>query len=123
MVLRVLPMQTFALCLLIASCTPVVWHPNERTGLKSSGKLISVPLNPERPREGSFDLYYFVMKPDDGKLGEKTVLFCSGGPGELVQPDDANTFVQFLKSNGYNIVYFHLRGSGFSQIPQSIKYD
>lgn len=104
-----------------------VWSPSERSGLTPIGdsieKLLSVPLNPHDHQEGFFDLYYFVHTPLDGR-GSKTVLFCSGGPGEIVRTADrANTYVDFLFSNGYNVVYFHLRGSGISQIASSNEYD
>jgi len=107
-----------------------VWHPAERTGLgrvenfnAAIEKLISVPLNPNNPEDGSFDLHYFVQTPKEG-MGLKTVLFCFGGPGELARPSANDpTFADPLQQSGYNIVYFDLRGSGFSQIPASNQFD
>ena len=50
--------------------------------------------------------------------GNNTVLFCSGGPGQIVRPASLETtYADFLVDNGYNVVHFHLRGCGFSQIP------
>ena len=125
---NVVPLLT--LCMVLGSCRPLaVWNSNERTGLTPPGndyveRSISAPLDPRRLGEGSFDLYYFVRKPSDGKLGDKTVLFSAGGPGEVVQRGkEEETLSHFLSRNGYNVVYFHLRGSGFSQIPQSNVYD
>ena len=148
MVWRALLRHMFAFFIFIASCAPLehqspsaplgrqflsasaIWNPNERTGLKPVKgqpyieKLISVSLDPKKPEEGSFDLYYFVRIPAEGKLGRKTVLFCAGGPGEIVQRGtEGESFANFLSQKGYNVVYFHLRGTGFSQVPQSNKFD
>jgi pimeloyl-ACP methyl ester carboxylesterase len=104
----------------------VIWEAAERVGLGDSGgyiqKLISVPLNPKKKSDGNFDLYYFSPLPEERKLPEKTVLFCAGGPGRVVKPDDSLWF-QSLSANGYRIVFFHLRGSGLSQIPESNEKD
>jgi len=118
------------ICVFITSCSHTTWRTDERAALRQPldveyiERLISVPLDPETPAGRTFDLYYFVSKPTNGRLGEKTILFCSGGPGQIVHPDTAtNTFADFLRNNGYTVVYFHLRGSGFSQVPGSTKYD
>jgi hypothetical protein len=103
------------------------WEANERSGLRPApqGDIIEnflrVPLNRRNPKAGYFDLYYFVRPPKEG-LARKTVLFCAGGPGEIVRPVD-QTFADFLSGNEYNIVCFHLRGSGFSQIPPTNRFD
>jgi pimeloyl-ACP methyl ester carboxylesterase len=102
------------------------WNTEERAGLGNTAgyiqKLISAPLRKER-EEGNFDLYYFI--PDFGnktKELNKTLLFCSGGPGRVLKPHDHIWFKQ-LSLHGYKIVYFHLRGSGFSQLPESNSFD
>jgi pimeloyl-ACP methyl ester carboxylesterase len=117
-----------------------VWNLDECTGeLRSTGigvglvRLIPVPLNPDRERDGIFYLYYFVRMPDDPdspngsrkKRAEKTVLFCGGGPGDKIMPDDGEWWLDSLrnKSNGFNVVYFNLRGTGLSQIPPSSDFD
>lgn len=105
------------------------WEPPERAGLGESleyiQRLIRVPLNHDIEKEGEFDLYYFIHKPV-GPLqdGLKTVLFCAGGPGQIVRPRDEN-LLMFLRveNTAYQIVHFHLRGSGFSQIPPSNDFD
>jgi pimeloyl-ACP methyl ester carboxylesterase len=106
-----------------------LWVPNERAGLGSGGdfsgftqKLISVPLSLNNPQLGNFDLHYFVKAPENGP-GLKTVLFCAGGPGQLARPGTGKTFADFFQESGYNVVYFDLRGSGFSQIPPLNTYD
>jgi pimeloyl-ACP methyl ester carboxylesterase len=104
------------------------WETKERTGLGKAGeyieRLISVPLNPDKESDGYFDLYYFIHKPPGVGGAIKTVLFCAGGPGEIVRPGDEN-FVKFLidQNTAYQVVHFHLRGSGFSQIPPSNRFD
>jgi pimeloyl-ACP methyl ester carboxylesterase len=104
---------------------PQVWDARDRSGLGADGdvieKLVSVPLDPEKPKDDHFDLYYFVRTPRNG-LADKTVLFCSGGPGEIVRTSD-ETIADFLTEVEYNVVYFHLRGSGFSQIPPVNLFD
>lgn len=121
------------IAMFLTSCAlqrPQVWEARERL---ASGrtidttleKLIPVPLDRSKPSLGNFDLYYFVRMPGNGKA-QKTVLFCAGGPGQIVwgpfvKVDD--TFAEFLTQNGYNVVYFHQRGLGFSQIPASNRYD
>jgi pimeloyl-ACP methyl ester carboxylesterase len=87
--------------------------------------LIPVPLDRNEPSLGNFELYYFVRMPSNGKA-QKTVLFCAGGPGQIVWGPFVNagdTFAEFLTQNNYNVVYFHQRGLGFSQIPASNRYD
>ncbi len=125
------------ICLLVvSSCAtwPGLWTTEER-GAQIKGAFfspnaidlieasISVPLNPYNPLDGRFDLYYFVHKASIGN-SRKTVLFVVGGPGDFVMPSTTNsTFVNFLALNEYNVVFFHLRGAGFSQIPPQSQYD
>ena len=109
---------------------PKVWNITERAGLRNGGnfsnvseRLISVPLDPANLGAGNFDLHYFVKTPMNGRAS-KTVLFCVGGPGELARPSESNkTIVDFFQSVGYDVVYFDLRGSGFSQIPSPNSFD
>jgi pimeloyl-ACP methyl ester carboxylesterase len=104
-----------------------IWDVGERSGLApiqdSLEYLVSVPIDPIKDEYGEhFDLYYFVHTPEVRTL--KAVLFCAGGPGQIVRPfDRSKTYVDFLAKNGYNVVFFHLRGTGFSQLPPVTKYD
>ena len=123
------------ICLLVvSSCAirPGSWTAEERAAqIKSSLSLsddlieakISVPLNPYNNFDGFFHLYYFVHKA--AVVGSrKTVLYIAGGPGEFVVPLNAkDSFADFLADFEYNVVYFHLRGTGFSQIPPQSQYD
>jgi pimeloyl-ACP methyl ester carboxylesterase len=107
-----------------------IWNAEERAGLGNTAgyvqKLISVPFDKENLGEGNFNLYYFMpdfpsaqkKKPEE----KKWLLFCSGGPGRVIKPHDSLWFKD-LSLNGDNIIFFHLRGSGFSQFPESNKYD
>src|SRR5262245_59695639 len=104
---------------------PIVWGPEQSSGLTRLGdsieRLISVPLGPGAQK---FNLYYFVHTASRDRAQSKAVLFCSGGPGQLVRPSDrANTYADFLYKHGYNVVFFHLRGTGVSQIPGPNRYD
>ena len=126
------------IAIFLTSCAlqrPQVWEPHERLGLgpvdtkqqpSSTNiieRLIPVRIDRAHPSAGNFDLYYFVRMPAKGKA-TKTVLFCAGGPGQIVQgPMSGVTFADFLTANGYNVVFFHQRGAGFSQIPASNQYD
>jgi pimeloyl-ACP methyl ester carboxylesterase len=86
-------------------------------------KLISVPIDSKRLGLGKFDLYYFVRMPETGRA-QKTVLFCAGGPGAIIhEPMSEITHADFLTQNGYNVVFFHQRGAGFSQLPPSNRFD
>ena len=112
-----------------------VWLPDERSGLgvidskpnnlflgKTVETTISVSLDPSDPGNRTFDLYYFVRMPSSGKA-PKTVVFCAGGPGVFIGPTTINLYTDFLINNGYNVVHYHPRGAGFSQIPAQNKYD
>ena len=107
------------------------WEPIERSGLDVSPgstvieRLVRAKLNPnESHKSDYFDLYYFAQTLGK-RPARKSVLFCSGGPGELVRDylgADA-TYASFLLKNEYSVVIFDLRGAGFSQIPESTDYD
>jgi pimeloyl-ACP methyl ester carboxylesterase len=120
----------------LTSCTSPVWQPDERSGLgrtiyhpknlsdkNSFERTLSLPVNPKDSAGNKFDLYYFVRMPTKGKAA-KTVLFVPGGPGQFTPgPFALVTFADFLIDNGYNAVFYHARGAGFSQIPPSNSYD
>jgi pimeloyl-ACP methyl ester carboxylesterase len=106
------------------------WDQSERTGLPNGDKLISQHLDSKQGE--TFYLYYFTTelppKPQDNNYKDKTILFCSGGPGQNVRnlsenDRNAKASPNFVDLPGYRVVYFHLRGSGFSQIPDSNVYD
>jgi pimeloyl-ACP methyl ester carboxylesterase len=94
-------------------------------------KLTPVFLNndPDKAdnKDGFLQQFYFIRLPSNEESADKTVLFVGGGPGSIALPDDdEETF--WLSSlpdegTGFNVVYFHLRGSGYSQIPFSNEFD
>jgi pimeloyl-ACP methyl ester carboxylesterase len=116
------------------------WLPDERTGLgrgdgallfgklrvpiKANERVIRVPLDTHNVSSRKFDLYYFVRRPAKER-GTKTVLFIAGGPGSFNPgPFGQATMADFLLQNGeYNVVHFHARGAGFSQIPPLNRHD
>lgn len=106
------------------------WEATERAGLGEPiggeyvERLLRVPFDPDDTEAGEFDLFYFKQEPQGPGRGRKTLLFCAGGPGQIVRPLDDN-FVKFLRdqNTAYRVVHFHLRGSGFSQFPPSNDFD
>jgi pimeloyl-ACP methyl ester carboxylesterase len=87
-------------------------------------RVVDQHLDSLNKRGPSFRLYYFVtdltyntnVKPGGNK---PTILFVAGGPGQIVTPEVEN----FADIYGYRTVYFHLRGTGLSQIPQDFDAD
>jgi len=106
------------------------WEATERAGLGEPiggeylERLLRVPFDPDDESAGEFDLFYFKHEPQGSRRGLKTVLFCAGGPGQIVRPIDDN-YLRFLRdqNTAYRVVHFHLRGSGFSQFPPSNDFD
>jgi pimeloyl-ACP methyl ester carboxylesterase len=121
------------------SCA-VKWLPDERSGLGKMSpddfnrfggvtptrnifeRTLSVPINPNESSSKYFDLYYFARMP--WPKAAKTVLYIPGGPGQFIPgPISFPTVADFLIENGYNVIFYHARGVGFSQIPPRNKYD
>lgn len=101
---------------------------SEAEGSVVEERLVEQYVDSEKDDGPTFYLYYFAKdftfllenrgssKPD---IDDRTVLFMSGGPGEVNRPGNGN----FGDLAGYRIVYFHLRGAGFSQVPRSNYFD
>jgi len=73
------------------------------------------------PLPNDFPLFYSFPEPrKDGK----NILFIPGGPGTIpiLDQNDDNNRLQILEGM-HNVAYFHVRGSGFSRINPSNKYD
>jgi pimeloyl-ACP methyl ester carboxylesterase len=89
--------------------------------------LLEQCVDPDKHDSPTFYLYYFakdlsyLRSTEIGKTpaDERTILFVSGGPGQVNRPGSSN----FGDVPGYRVVYFHLRGAGFSQLPASNYYD
>jgi pimeloyl-ACP methyl ester carboxylesterase len=138
-ILYVIVMTVLVACSVVPKSA--IWLPDERTGLgmgsgtmvlagspvgiKGIERMIEVPLDTRNAWGKRFDLYYFVQMPPK-KKAPKTVLFIPGGPGifNLGPFGPANRMSGFLmQNNEYNIVHFHVRGAGYSQIPPQSQYD
>jgi hypothetical protein len=121
---RVLSAGLIVLLLVTSYTFASDWSPLEQLGLpaEENVRLRYVSYNPERPDTGEkFALYYFTLGPF--KKNKPSVLFIAGGPGivptdKTLSSPTVKSFIDSLK-NEYNIVYFHLRGSGYSQFPES----
>jgi pimeloyl-ACP methyl ester carboxylesterase len=114
-----------------------VWSPDERTGLGTGTGFLAIGKPPPRQirfieriipvpldtGSGTFDLYYFVRRPM--KKAVKTVLFIPGGPGFFSPgPLWRTPMADFLlRTEEYNVVHFHPRGAGYSQVPSNNRYD
>lgn len=101
------------------------WGSSERAGLPRQ-RLLPQFLDSKSKQGESFYQYYFIQEPSqskDSNYDDKTILFCAGGPGRnpMLEMEKDDNFLAGLP--GYRVVYFHIRGSGFSQIPESNKYD
>jgi pimeloyl-ACP methyl ester carboxylesterase len=105
---------------------PKTWSAAERAevnlevvSLDSYGVPVSLelPLDPAEPEAGTFQQFYFMDREHDP--AKPTVLYIPD-TGAVVQP--ATRHLTFLTEKA-NVVYFHLRGSGLSQIPASNDFD
>jgi len=117
----VTPLTVLTALLFLTSCSlDRNWRYDQSLGLGPTERLLWVPYDPSKPSipATEFPLYYFTKKQFDGR--KPTILFCAGGPGQIVRSN-----VPYLESlsEDYNVVYFHFRGSGFSQFPLSNSYD
>jgi len=76
-------------------------------------------------------LYYsFIKPPDINNQTHKNVLFIPGGPGIIVDLEDLDSdkqgrenALEVLETQGHNVAYLHVRGTGLSQIPPPNKFD
>jgi len=112
---------------------PPEWQPGEMNS-RMGGK-IEAELKPRSwfcgfVRDCKFDLHYFFGDHYDGPAPRKSdynktkpwILFISGGPGEIVHREEPY-FWYMDGQDKVNSVYFDVRGTGFSVIPESNDYD
>jgi pimeloyl-ACP methyl ester carboxylesterase len=122
---QIIGLMGLFLILLLTSCSARrYWSDHNELGLSPNANIIFVPY--DETNGENFALYFFTLTPF--VKGNPTVLFCAGGPGQVVDPDES-----FLKlfsdrkimpaTEQYNVVYFHLRGSANSQFPPLNTYD
>ena len=109
------------------------WQPREMNS--RMGQKIEIELKPGSGfcgffTECKFDLHYFFSRNYDGpgsnreltSNGKPWILFISGGPGEIVHREQPYLWYMDWHKKA-NIVYFDVRGTGFSMIPASKTYD
>lgn len=79
---------------------------------------VEIPLNhDDAAKSETFKLFYFMNEDLDSR--QPTVLFVDGGPGNVLGNSQRLAAVQ----DQVNIVYFHIRGAGCSQIPAENTHD
>src|SRR5262245_38251017 len=105
-----------------------IWTPEERSarmlfrfddGSFYEQRVVEQSLDPRKADSPKFYLYYFVKDQTYDNKEKPTILFAAGGPGQMILPDTEN----FVDMYGYRTVYFHLRGTGFSQLPDNAEAD
>ena len=121
----VVPMVTLV-SVLIGCSADRSWQNDFRFGLATKPytrhELIPQYFDSANERGEKFYLYYFTNGPrQKSQRPVKTILFCAGGPGEVFWPE-GELWLRELEEE-HRVVYFHLRGAGFSQFPESNKYD
>jgi len=82
-------------------------------------RVVEQLLDPGNDASAKFYLYYFVKDQTYENKDKPTILFAAGGPGQMIMPDTEN----FADMYGYRTVYFHLRGTGLSQLPDNADAD
>ncbi len=97
------------------------WSAQARGSQLGGERLLEQFLDSKHETGEKFSLYYFISDFTNSKSdpAKSTVLFISGGPGEL----NRFRYDNFGDLPGFRVVYFHVRGAGFSQIPAHPKYD
>jgi pimeloyl-ACP methyl ester carboxylesterase len=103
---------------------PEIWT-EAQSGFIAEKDCLSLPEIPhikyiERklPNGESFKLFTFTAKPFDPK--KKSMLFIDGGPGVISGFEQSP--LDHLNET-HNIVSFHIRGAGCSQLPLKAEYD
>ena len=125
----VIPMFTL-LSILLGCSADRGWQNDFRFGLNPNEPSVRHKLIPQyfdsvNEQGEQFYLYYFTRGPKRQEQPEKpvkTILFCAGGPGQVFWSSQVDLFLADLETD-YRVVYFHLRGAGFSQFPESNSYD
>jgi pimeloyl-ACP methyl ester carboxylesterase len=118
----------------VLGCSPIDWKPNDLTPNRWSdkemssrrGSFMEADLKPGSPFCGlgfarcTFDLYYFEGPPVIKKDTTKYILYIPGGPGDIV---DRSKPMLDIFDLGARYIYFDVRGTGYSLIPESNEYD
>lgn len=83
----------------------------------SHGKFIDVDL--DKASSEKMQVFYFTLAPFNPQL--PSLIYIDGGPGQAIGA--GVDLLRFKNSPDMNIVFFHPRGSGCSQLPLDKKYD
>jgi pimeloyl-ACP methyl ester carboxylesterase len=117
----------FVLLATLFACSTSEWKPVEMSARR--GSYIEIPLLPNRELCGlkvsrcMFELHYFTRDALITNLPRDIyVLYIPGGPGEVVDRVKEHP-LGFIKSHKVRIVYFDVRGTGYSIIPESNVHD
>jgi hypothetical protein len=92
------------------------------------GSFIEISLLPKREFCGvglslcRFNLHYFYARQSETRSRNIYVLYIPGGPGEVVDRGERHP-LEFIQLGDVRIVYFDIRGTGYSLIPISNAYD
>ncbi len=97
---------------------------NSTVRLRQKVMRLNGKSQPPPPRDCGedecFKLYYITGEHFNIKdNNRKNILYIPGGPGQIATAENR---MRFLEVNN-NVVYFHLRGAGLSQIPRSDRFD
>src|SRR5262245_59894659 len=100
------------------------WSPQECSKIVQRGPrleehIVEQYIDSINKKGETFAIYYFVKDKTSEDQKTRTVLFAAGGPGQMVLASGEN----FVDMQGYRVVYFHLRGTGFSQLPADTSFD
>lgn len=117
---------SFILLILISLKSQAIDWPQELTGTLSAqdcaqhfpnGKYVETAIAANKPEK--FKLFYFSINKIDKQL--PTFLYIDGGPGQA-SGAGPNT-LRFTNLKNFNVVYFHPRGVGCSQLPADNQWD
>jgi pimeloyl-ACP methyl ester carboxylesterase len=99
------------------------WSLGEMGSKTTGAEPVKIEISPDDPNGEKFSLYYSFPELNDRK-DRKNILFIPGGPGSIPWLDqrEPRNKLELLESS-HNIAYFHVRGTGFSIVPPSNRYD
>jgi pimeloyl-ACP methyl ester carboxylesterase len=115
---------TFYLSFALYGCaTTTGWKANEMSSRR--GSHVEADLKPGSSSCGfglscKFELHYFEGLRNNPDVRPKMVLYIPGGPGEIV--DRETPALDYADFNA-NYLYFDVRGTGYSLLPESNDYD
>jgi pimeloyl-ACP methyl ester carboxylesterase len=107
------------LSLLLDRTHAAQWTPDEMNPGKLDPPRDAMSITPDCDGTCGYNVHYFVTKPRRlGPGSTPTILYISGGPGQIV--DRNHPDLDAVKDN-FNIVYFDIRGAGLSAPRNAVK--